>query len=61
MTQSASDSPQLSLLQNICDSIDRHADQLIEFRRELHRYPEVSGQEYDTTQRIVDRLVQAGI
>ena len=61
MTQSASDSPQLSLLQNLCDSIDRHADQLVEFRRELHRYPEVSGQEYDTTQRIVDRLVQAGI
>ncbi|WP_078381215.1 M20 metallopeptidase family protein [Sutcliffiella halmapala] len=37
-----------------------HAE-LIEFRRELHRYPEVSGEEVETANRIQDALKKHGI
>jgi len=34
--------------------------ELIEFRRDLHRHPEPSFGEYRTTEKIVERLIQAG-
>ncbi|MBB3129685.1 amidohydrolase [Paenibacillus rhizosphaerae] len=36
-------------------------DRLIEIRRELHRFPELSGEEYETTRRIRGWLSEAGI
>ena len=45
----------------LCASVDRLAPQLVELRRELHQYPEVSGQEFATTQRLADALSQAGL
>lgn len=34
--------------------------ELVSFRRELHRFPEVSGQEYETARRVVDFLKKTG-
>lgn len=36
-------------------------DTLIQFRRELHRYPEMGGQEYRTTARIIEELEKLGL
>jgi amidohydrolase len=35
--------------------------ELIEFRRDLHAHPELSRQEYRTTEKVFDRLQQAGL
>jgi amidohydrolase len=47
------------------DDIDKFSmafeTELIEFRRELHRHPELGHQEHRTTAAIVDRLVEAGL
>ena len=47
------------------DDIDRVTKtleaELIEFRRDLHRHPELGRQEHRTTQCIVDRLAEAGL
>ncbi|MCG1020326.1 M20 metallopeptidase family protein [Sutcliffiella horikoshii] len=40
---------------------ERLLEQLINFRRNLHEFPEVSGEEYDTSQKIQDQLTQYGI
>ncbi len=45
----------------IDESIDRRADELIAFRRALHREPEGSGQERKTTTTVADALRKAGI
>ncbi|WP_213505735.1 M20 peptidase aminoacylase family protein [Paenibacillus faecis] len=37
------------------------ADRFIEIRRRLHRYPELSGEEFETTRRIREWLGEAGI
>lgn len=46
-------------------NISRHeqvlADKIQAFRHEMHRFPELSNQEYQTTQRIRDTLTEAGI
>ncbi|WP_369309426.1 amidohydrolase [Providencia rettgeri] len=46
-------------------NISRHeqvlADKIQAFRHEMHRFPELSNQEYQTTQRIRDALTEAGI
>lgn len=46
-------------------NISRHEQALAEkiqaFRHEMHRFPELSNQEYQTTQRIRDALTEAGI
>jgi amidohydrolase len=38
-----------------------HEDDLVEWRRHLHRYPELGRQEYATTQFVADRLADAGL
>ena len=41
--------------------IEKHADELIDFRRDLHAHPELSWAEVRTTGRIATRLEQAGM
>ncbi len=41
--------------------LDAHHDELIAFRRHLHAHPEVSGEEYETTDYIAERLDVAGL
>ncbi|WP_343600426.1 amidohydrolase [Mycobacterium sp.] len=38
-----------------------HGENLVEWRRHLHRYPELSRQEYATTQFVAERLADAGL
>ena len=38
-----------------------HYDDLVEWRRHLHRHPELGRQEFATTQFVADRLVEAGL
>ncbi|KAA1421161.1 amidohydrolase [Nocardioides humilatus] len=40
--------------------VDKYGDDLIDFRRDLHRHPELSWDEKRTTDRVVERLEQAG-
>lgn len=40
---------------------DRYEKELIEFRRDLHMYPELSLKEFETTRKIKDRLTSMGI
>ncbi|GAA2311367.1 M20 family metallopeptidase [Nonomuraea roseoviolacea subsp. roseoviolacea] len=41
--------------------LGEHEHDLVEFRRDLHRHPELAFAEYRTTQRIADRLTAAGL
>lgn len=41
--------------------LDAHLEELITFRRELHAYPELSGEEHETTARVGERLRVAGM
>jgi amidohydrolase len=41
--------------------VDKHADELIEFRRDLHAHPELSWNEARTTEKVASRLEQAGL
>src|SRR6201991_1591720 len=38
-----------------------HYDKLVEWRRHIHRYPELGRQEYATTQFVAERLADAGL
>ncbi|WP_090350655.1 amidohydrolase [Mycobacterium bohemicum] len=38
-----------------------HADDLVEWRRHIHRYPELGRQEFATTQFVAERLADAGL
>ncbi|WAC90571.1 amidohydrolase [Mycobacterium sp. Aquia_213] len=38
-----------------------HYDDMVEWRRHLHRYPELGRQEYATTQFVAERLADAGL
>ena len=38
-----------------------HYDDLVGWRRHLHRHPELGRQEFATTQFVADRLVEAGL
>lgn len=38
-----------------------HRDELVAFRRHLHAHPELSGEEYETTAYVVERLTVAGL
>ena len=40
----------------IDDAIDRHFEEMLEVRRHLHRFPEPSDREYETSQFLMDRL-----
>src|SRR5690625_3454855 len=42
------------LLQKIFESIDEHFDEMVNIRRYLHQYPEVSFEEYKTAQYIAE-------
>lgn len=61
MNAAEADSPFSPLFEDICASVDRLAPKLVDLRRELHQFPEVSGQEFATTQRLADALAQAGL
>jgi amidohydrolase len=41
--------------------VEKHADELIEFRRDLHANPELSWHEARTTEKVATRLEQAGL
>lgn len=45
----------------IKEYIKNNEDRLVAFRRELHQYPEVSFQEYETTKRVVRELERLGV
>ena len=38
-----------------------HYDDLVAWRRHIHRHPELGRQEFATTQFVADRLVEAGL
>lgn len=42
-------------------TVDRLEHELVVFRRDLHRHPELSWQEFRTTQRVAERLAMAGL
>ena len=41
--------------------VDKHADDLIELRRDLHAHPELSWNEHRTTDSVAERLAAAGV
>ncbi|MFP5322852.1 MAG: amidohydrolase [Acidimicrobiia bacterium] len=41
--------------------LDDHGDDLVALRRDLHRHPELSGEEHRTTDVLVERLARAGL
>ena len=43
------------------DAVNRLADELTEFRRDLHAHPELAWAESRTTERVADRLAADGI
>src|SRR5688572_11661747 len=45
----------------IDDVVDKHTDDLLELRRDLHAHPELSWNEHRTTEQVADRLAEAGI
>lgn len=55
-TLSASGSPL-----HVTPLVGKFVDELIDFRRTVHRYPELSYREHETTERLVARLEKAGL
>ncbi|CQD07683.1 amidohydrolase [Mycobacterium lentiflavum] len=51
----------MSLVDNAESWLAAHYDDLVEWRRHLHRYPELGRQEYATTQFVAERLADAGL
>lgn len=47
--------------QQLCDLVDRRADELIALRRHLHQYPEPSGEEVQTSRHLYEQLICRGI
>jgi amidohydrolase len=43
------------------DFVDAHHEELVTLRRHLHAHPEPSGEEFETTDLIVERLTAAGL
>lgn len=48
-------------VQKVFASVDRHLPEIREIRRHLHRYPELSGEEWETSKLVRDRLRAAGV
>ena len=46
--------------ERIKQTVDQHFDRLVEIRRHLHRHPELSFQEHQTTQYLMEELGKAG-
>lgn len=51
----------MSLIDTAESWLAAHYDDLIEWRRHIHRYPELGRQEYATTQFVAERLADAGL
>lgn len=51
----------MSLVDSAESWLAAHYDELIEWRRHIHRYPELGRQEYATTQFVAERLADAGL
>jgi amidohydrolase len=51
----------MSLLDTAESWLAAHYDDLVEWRRHIHRYPELGRQEYATTQFVAERLAEAGL
>jgi amidohydrolase len=51
----------VSLTESAESWLAAHADDLVDWRRHLHRYPELGRQEYATTQFVAERLADAGL
>ncbi len=45
----------------ISDSIKKHYDSVVALRRHFHAYPELSNQEFNTQQKIIDELTTLGL
>ncbi len=52
---------QMSLVDAAESWLAAHYDDLVEWRRHIHRYPELGRQEYATTQFVAERLADAGL
>lgn len=44
------------LTEQIKKQAEKYTDEMIQFRRELHRFPELSMEEYETAGRITEKL-----
>ena len=44
----------------IADVVEKHADELVELRRDLHAHPELSWQEHRTTGIVAEYAEKAG-
>jgi amidohydrolase len=55
------DSERESYIRKITDELDQIADQIIIWRRHLHQNPELSGQEFATTEYLSQQLSAAGV
>ncbi|OBA63459.1 N-acyl-L-amino acid amidohydrolase [Mycobacterium sp. 1100029.7] len=51
----------MSLLDTAESWLAAHFDDMVEWRRHIHRYPELGRQEYATTQFVAERLADAGL
>jgi amidohydrolase len=51
----------MSLVDSAESWLAAHHDNLVEWRRHIHRYPELGRQEYATTQFVAERLADAGL
>ncbi len=51
----------MSLIDTAESWLAAHYDDMIEWRRHIHRYPELGRQEYATTQFVAERLADAGL
>ncbi|CDO87287.1 N-acyl-L-amino acid amidohydrolase [Mycobacterium triplex] len=51
----------MSLVDTAESWLAAHYDDLVEWRRHIHRYPELGRQEYATTQFVAERLADAGL
>lgn len=51
----------MSLLGTAESWLAAHYDDMVEWRRHIHRYPELGRQEYATTQFVAERLAEAGL
>ena len=51
----------MSLSEGAENWLAAHHDDLVEWRRHIHRYPELGRQEYTTTQFVAERLADAGL
>jgi amidohydrolase len=51
----------MSLADAAASWLAEHAEDLVDWRRHIHRYPELGRQEYATTQFVAERLADAGL